>query len=88
MESQKKVTISHEVAISNFSREKKDGQKFVLIKTSKQFWVTIPTKVSRNYFFFGLGCGMWAEPVNGIGIDQDITYIDNEGGVPQWLILS
>jgi hypothetical protein len=31
---------------------------------------------------------MWAEPVNGIGIDQDITYIDNEGGVPQWLILS
>lgn len=29
-----------------------------------------------------------AEPVNGIGIDQDITYIDNDGGVPQWLILS
>lgn len=27
-----------------------------------------------------------AEPVNGIGIDQDITYIDDEGGVPQWLI--
>jgi len=25
------------------------------------------------------------QPVNGIGIDQDITYIDDEGGVPQWL---
>ncbi len=31
-------------------------------------------------------------PVNGIGIgigiDQDVTYIDDEGGVPQWLILT
>jgi len=25
------------------------------------------------------------QPVNGIGIDRDITYIDDEGGVPQWL---
>jgi len=25
------------------------------------------------------------QPVNGIGIDQDITYIDDEAGVPQWL---
>lgn len=29
-----------------------------------------------------------AKPVNGIGIDQDIIYIDNGVGVPQWLILS
>jgi hypothetical protein len=27
-------------------------------------------------------------PVNGIGIDKDVTYIDDEGGVPQWLILT
>lgn len=26
-----------------------------------------------------------ANPVNGISIDQDVSNVDNEGGVPQWL---
>lgn len=27
-------------------------------------------------------------PVNGIGIDRDVTYIDDKNGVPQWLMLT
>jgi len=46
---------------------------------------TVPPVAVRSYQMVQ---SFVAEPVNGIGIDQDITYIDNEGGVPQWLILS
>jgi hypothetical protein len=43
----------------------------------------VPTVATRSYQMVQSFVG---EPVNGIGIDQDITYIDDEGGVPQWLI--
>ncbi|NCR52506.1 MAG: DUF1906 domain-containing protein [Microcystis aeruginosa L211-07] len=46
---------------------------------------TVPPVAVRSYQMVQ---SYVAEPVNGIGIDRDITYIDNEGGVPQWLILS
>jgi len=46
---------------------------------------TVPPVAVRSYQMVQSYVG---EPVNGIGIDQDITYIDKEGGVPQWLILT
>lgn len=46
---------------------------------------TVPPVAVRSYQMVQ---SYVAEPVNGIGIDRDITYIDKEGGVPQWLILS
>ncbi|MBD2288207.1 DUF1906 domain-containing protein [Microcystis wesenbergii FACHB-1317] len=46
---------------------------------------TVPPVAVRSYQMVQSYVG---EPVNGIGIDRDITYIDKEGGVPQWLILT
>lgn len=46
---------------------------------------TVPPVAVRSYQMVQ---SYVAEPVNGIGIDRDITYIDKEDGVPQWLILT
>ena len=43
----------------------------------------VPTVAFRSYQMVQYYVG---KPVNGIGIDKDITYIDNEHGRPQWLI--
>ena len=42
----------------------------------------VPSVATRSYQMVQSFVG---QPVNGIGIDQNITYIDDEGGVPQWL---
>ena len=52
----------------------------------QHFWRSeseVPDVAVRNYQMVQ---SYVAEPVNGIGIDRDVTYIDNKGGRPQWLI--
>ena len=43
----------------------------------------VPQVATRSYQMVQSYVG---EPVNGISIDRDVTYIDDEGGRPQWLI--
>lgn len=43
----------------------------------------VPTVAVRSYQMIQYFC---SEIINGLSIDKDITYIDNQGGVPQWLI--
>ena len=51
----------------------------------QHFWKSesdVPTVAVRSYQMVQSP----SEPVNGIGIDRDVTYIDDEGGRPQWII--
>lgn len=43
----------------------------------------VPAIPERGYQMVQSGV---AEPVNGIGIDQDVVQVDNEGGAPLWLV--
>ncbi|MEM8641075.1 MAG: DUF1906 domain-containing protein [Cyanobacteria bacterium P01_G01_bin.54] len=62
-----------------------DGEQLYSLKF-QHFWKSesyVPEVEIRSYQMVQSPV---SEPVNGIGIDRDITYIDDKGGRPQWLI--